>query len=285
LASTLFDRRVKLVIAAPISNDFLTVSAQVTTIDALRVAFKITKTLSKDPNSAEIKVYNLSQATRSALPGKGAKILLHAGYAQTIEQIFLGDARLIQHKREGSDWITTIECGDGERAAKFARISESFAGGVPAKAVVDKIVKATGLEVGNLGTVSAGMTGQYTQGYTAHGGALKELEKAIQSAGYELSVQDGELQALKEGETTTETVVVLDKDSGLVGSPEMGSSSKKGAKPFLSVKSLLQPILKPGRKVRVKSAQFAGDFKAVKVEHEGDTNGGNWYTMLELQAL
>ncbi len=281
----LFGRRVKLVIAAPLKSDFATLSAQVTTIEHLRVAFKITKTLAKDPNAAEIRVYNLAAATRASLPGKGAKILLHAGYDDTIAQIFLGDATFIQHKQEGPDWITTIECGDAARASAFARVSESFGAGVPIGDVVSKIGKATGLDVSGLAGVTAGLSGQYTQGYTAHGPAIKELEKVLTAAGYELSIQDGVVQALKPGGVTTETVVVLDSDSGLVGSPEMGSGDKKASKPVLSAKSLLQPILRPGRRVKLKSRSYTGDFRAIKVEHDGDTAGGNWYTSLELEAL
>jgi hypothetical protein len=85
-------------------------------------------------------------------------------------------------------------------------------------------------------------------------------------------------------------VIVLDSTSGLIGSPAMGSAptaseKKKGAKPLLTAKSLLQPPIRPGRRVRVKSAEYSGDFRAVKVTHDGDTAGGNWYTDLELEAL
>jgi hypothetical protein len=282
---TLFGRRVKLIIAAPLASDFNTISAQTTEIVDMRVVFKVTKTLSKDPNSAEIKVYNLSDATRAGLAGKGAKVLLQAGYDQTLAQVFLGDARFIESKREGVEWVTTFECGDGARSYQHARVSESFAGGVSVSDVVSKIGAATGLDVGNLSGVAPSLTGQYTQGYTAHGPAYKELEKVLKAAGYELSTQDGTLQVLAPGETTTEPVVILDSDSGLIGSPEMGSAEKKGGKAVLSAKSLLQPFFRPGRRVRVKSRQYSGDFKAVKVEHEGDTAGGNWYSNLELEAL
>jgi hypothetical protein len=281
----LFDRRCKLVLAYPLANDFKTLSARTVEINDLRISFRIKKTLSKDPNTAEIKVYNLSADRRASLPGKGAKVLLQAGYAGTLDQIFLGDARLIEHSQEGADWVTTIECGDGARAYRFAHVSESFSAGVPYADVISKIASVAGLDVGNLGTVAAQTTGQFPQGYTVHGPAIKELAKVLEAAGYDLSIQDGTLQALTPGSTTTETVVVLDSDSGLIGSPEMGSAEKKDAKPLLNAKSLLQPILRPGRKVRLSSRLYKGLFRVATVEHSGDTASGPWESSLELEAL
>lgn len=281
----LFSRKVALILAVPLAADLSTVSAQVTKIENLRVSFKVTKSLTKDPNSAEIKVYNLSAATRAKLPGKGAKVILQAGYDQTIEQVFIGDARIIESKQEGPDWVTSIECGDGARAAASSRVSTSFAGGTKVADVITKIGKTLKIDLGNLSDVARGVKGEFVQGYAAHGSSIKELDTALKAAGFELSIQDGALQVLAPGAVTTEQVIVLDSSSGLIGSPEMGSGDKKDKPPFLKAKSLLQPALKPGRKVHIKSIQYDGNFRVSKVEHTGDTAGQDWYSELELQAL
>jgi len=283
--TTLFNRSVKLVIASPLEESLSSVSGQTIEIVDLRVLFKITKDLSKDPNKAEIKVYNLSAKTRASLFGKSAKVLLHAGYEDAIEQIFVGDVRFIESKQEGVDWVTSFQCGDGERAVKFSRIGTSFGAGTPIGTVINTIASAAKIDVGNLASVADQIPGQYTQGYAGYGKAIKELDKILKSAGYELSIQDGALQALKPDETTTEEILELTPDSGLIGSPEMGSAGKKGSKPVLKAKALLQPVLKPGKRVSLKSRQYSGIFKVIKVEHDGDTAGGNWFSDLELQTL
>ncbi len=289
---TLFLRKVVVLIARPLASDFASLSAEVTEITELRVAFKVTKTLVKDPNSAEIKIYNLAESTRAKLPGTGSKVVLKAGYEDTVEQIFIGDARSIESKREGVEWVTTLKCGDGERAVQHARVNESFGVNTLASNVITTLGEATGLDTGNLSTLAKGgaFPGRYTQGYAASGKAFKELEKALSAAGYELSIQDGALQVLKPGETTTESVIELSEDSGLVGSPEVSGGEKKEgkkntapSKPVLQVKSLLHGGFRCGRRVAVTSRQYKGVYKCVKVEHTGDSAGGEFYSALEVE--
>lgn len=290
--ANLFRRRVKVALATALKEDFSSVSALVTEIEQLRVSFKVTKALTKDPNTCEIKIYNLSADTRSKLPGTGAKVLLRAGYQSTEEQIFIGDARVIESRREGADWVTVVRCGDGERAILHARVSSSFAPGTSVADVLRTLGKGPKLDTGNLEQVAAKLSPslQYTQGYAAHGNAYKELGKALKFAGYELSIQDGAILALQPDDTTTEEVIELSEESGLIGSPETASgAAKQGknkapAKPVLKVKSLLQGQLRCGRKLSLKSIQYNGLFKIVKVEHSGDTAGGDWYSSLELEA-
>jgi hypothetical protein len=281
----LFKRKVRLLIAAPLTEDFASISSQVIEVTDLRVQFKATKTLSKEPNTAEITVTNLSATTRAALPTKGARLILQAGYGENLEQICLGDARFTESRREGPDWLTKFQIGDGERGFLHGRVSESFAAGVPVGEVIKTVGKTLKLDTGNLESIAAGLPGQYVSGYVASGPASKELDRALKAHGYEWSIQDGQIQVLKPGEATTEEVIELSPDSGLIGSPEMGSPDKKSGKSVLKAKSLLQGGIRPGRRVKIVSAQYNGFFKPVKVEHSGDTAGGDWYTTIEAEAL
>lgn len=294
--SVLFRRQVEVLLAVPLSEDLTHISAQTTLIKDLRVSFKVVKSLVKDPNTCEIKVYNLAESTRKALPGTGAKIILWAGYQGSIEQLYIGDAKTIDSVQDGTEWVTTVRCGDGERAIQSARISTSFGPGTPFGAVLTEIGRAAKVDIGNLGKVVSRLpsSAQYVHGYTAHGLALSELDKVLKAAGFEWSIQDGALQVLAPGETTTEEVIVLSSETGLVGSPEMATGEKKAsgkksekppAKPVLKAKGLLQGGFRPGRRVQVNSRQYNGVFRCQKVEQEGDTASGPWYSALELEAV
>jgi hypothetical protein len=280
----LFDRKVKLIVAYALDEDYKSVSARAVEIEGLRVQFKISKSLHKDPNTAEITVTNLSERSRAEMMGKGAKVILQAGYSQTISQIFHGDARLIEHTREGVDWTTKIQTGDGERAFVHARINESFKSGTPLSGVINKVANKIGLGVGNLASASGLQSKQYVSGYAARGKASKELDNVLKAAGYEWSIQDGALQILRPG-ATTEEIIELNEDHGLIGSPEHGTPVTKGGPPVLKIKSLLQPHIKPGCRVKLKSQGYDGLFRVLKLEHEGDTAGGSWYTSFEGSAL
>lgn len=74
---------------------------------------------------------------------------------------------------------------------------------------------------------------------------------------------------------TNDIATLLDKESGLIGSPEKTDTGYKA-------KSLLRSGINPNTYVEIKSRKINGFFIAKKVEYEGDTRGTNWYTNLEL---
>lgn len=281
---TLYGRRVRVILGKP-PPDFKTLLPNAIEVENLRVAFKVSKSIGKEPNTAEVSITNLAGSTRSELQGKGHKLILEAGYEDTIARIFAGDVRTIDHTKAGADWTTKATCGDGERAYQWARISESFAGGTRIADVVKKCAEALGLEIGNAIAAVAGFPDQFVNGYTAHGNAARELDRVLRPLGLAWSIQDGRLQVLKEAEANAGTAIELSKDSGLIGSPEFGSPSEKDKPAVLKVKSLLQPGLKPGDRFSLKSRAHSGFFKANKVEHSGDTAGGDWYTAIEAVPL
>lgn len=281
----LFHRRVKVLLASTVTQDYLKLTGQVVEITDLRVQFKVSKGLGKEPNTCELTITNLSPSRRGELKKKGAKVVLQAGYDDSFGQLFMGDARTIDHRREGSDWSTVIKCGDGERSYKHARVKESFAGGSKIGAIVEKVAGSMGLGLGNLKTQTGLMKGEYVNGYAAFGPSARELDKVLKAQGYTWSVQDGQLQILRPGEASTEQVPDLTPETGLIGSPEMGSSEKKGGPPVVKARCLLQPLIRPGSRVKIKAASYDGTFKILKVTHTGDTAGGDWYTDMEATPL
>lgn len=250
-------------------------------LEGLRIAFRVHKDDGSEPNTAEISVTNLAKTTRANMQSKGAKILLQAGYLENQAIIFSGDARLISHARSGPDWITKIECGDGEQAYVNARLSESFRPGTPKKDVVLQAARATGLDLAQARTQINTIAGSFSKGYSAHGRARDEISRLLDSAGYTWSVQDGRLQILPVGGVTTEQAVVLSPSTGLVGSPEHGAPAKKGKPGVVKLRSLLQPRLKPGGRVSVDSETVKGLLRVLEVNHSGDTAGPDWYSDLE----
>lgn len=286
MSDLLFDRKCRLLVAYTTPTSFTTLVQETKIeIDKLRITFKIKKDLKSKPNNATVSVYNLSATTRKALPSKGAKIILEAGYPETIEQIFIGDVRTLQSKLDSVNWVTEFECGDGERAKTNARVNKSFAGNTKVSDVLKTLGKEAGVNQGNLPEIAASQSGMYQNGLVSRGKTFNELEKVLDQSGYTVSIQNDALQVLKQGEVTKELVVVLDSGSGLIGSPELSSPDKKSGKSFVKVRSLLQPQIKPGRKIQLVSAQFNGFFKVLQVEHVGDTNSGDWFSDLELEVL
>lgn len=256
-------------------------------VDGLRCVFRVSKSLTKDPNTLDLKIYNLSERTRAGMKSKGAPVIVSAGYAENAGVIFSGDTRTIDHGRDGADWVTHVQCGDGERAYQFARFTESFAPGTAVTDVIMAAAKKTGLNLGNLvATMNTGDRGlsHFKHGYAAHGRACAELDKLLASVGLTWSIQDGAIQVLKGGAPAQGFATLLSPETGMIGSPDHGTPDKKGKPSVLKVKTLLQPQIRCGGRVEVRSSGVKGQFRVEKVEHTGDTDGGDWYTSIEAKA-
>jgi hypothetical protein len=291
--SALLDRRCRLTIANPVATpaDFAHTLTDVIEIDGgttdqadvpgMRVVFKIDKTDKKEPNTSEIKVYNLSPTRRASLQKIGVKVLLEAGYKETgITRYASADVRTVDHVREGADWVTTLKLGDGERAWKFARVYESWAPGTRVADVLKRLASAMGIETGNVDAQANALGARLDQGYAVAGSAARGLDQFVRSLGKVWSVQDGQLQILDPYAAVDLPIPEITPQTGLVGSPEMGSPPTKGKPALLKFKSLLVPT-KPGAKVKLKSERYDGFVLVHKCSFEGDTHGGDWYTSIE----
>lgn len=280
-----FLRACELVIGqTPKDGDFVQTTPDALRVNGLRVVFKIELTEKKEPNTAKIDVYNLSDRSRATLKNKGVRVILQAGYVGSLSQIFSGDARTCEHKHLGPDFVTTAQCGDGERAFKFADVALSFKPGTAVKDVIGKVVKALQVDPGNALQQANKISAQYVSGFSVSGRASDVLADVLEPHGYGYSIQGGRIEILKPDESLKLTGPRLDKDSGLVGSPEWGTPDAKGKPSILKVRSLLEPRFRPGVRFELVSLDENGFFRCSKVTHDGDTDGSNWYTDIECKA-
>jgi hypothetical protein len=285
----LVNRRCRLTVSLPVVKDYVSGDTVHGHQDALeinggdaqgmRVQFSVKKSTEKEPNTADITVSNLAEATREALTamGKGSLVTLDAGYEETgIVRIFTGDARSVDHARNGSNWDTVFKCGDGERAYRFARWGTSYAANTSASVIVRDLVNQLGLGGSGSNINAVTMTKVFQHGYAVHGPAMRSLDRLLKSMGFSYSIQDGAIQILQDGATAAEDhIPVITSNSGLIGSPEMGTPDKKGAPALLKFTSLLVAT-KPGKMVRLESQRYKGFVTVKKVEMRGDTHSGDW---------
>ncbi len=262
----------------------------------LDVTFDVTKDLTGKPNTADLRVYNLSadhraelltRAAKKTKDGKplGVRVRIDAGYkALGISRIFEGDLRWLTHTREGVDWVTHLETGDGEYWISRAKIYKSWAPGTPVATVLKDVAQAIGAGDGNLlralqGSALLGAGSTFVGGTATSGPAMKELTRLTKSAGLEWSIQDGALQVLGAGKGLDRDAILLDEAHGMVGSP---SVDHKG---LVSVKALLIPDLFPGRKVKLNAASLKGFYRIEKVKFSGSTFGQDWYADLDCRQV
>jgi len=280
----LFKRAVNVTISRVRYEKFFGQTFNSLVINGLRVTFSIDKRLGSEPNRCELAIYNLSKETRSFVEDSPVHVRLDAGYDGEFHLMFQGDVLFARSYKDGTEWITEIQVEDGGRAWRRARISKSFKSGVKVYDALDDVCKAmnlitpTGLDVKEL------RSAEYSIGAVLDGRCRDELTRILLPFDLDWSIQDGELQILKRESVRPDGIVVWSEDTGLIGSPEVGTPSRKGGKPVYSARALLYPGLKPGQRINIQSRGVNGFFRIESLTHQGDTEGGDMITEVECKA-
>jgi hypothetical protein len=250
----------------------------------LRVTFEVQKTLNRHPNPGQITIYNLAKATRDSVR-RSDVVRLVAGYEGIADVVYIGEVSEATSQRDGADWVTSLSCRDGD-SAWLSNVRASYRSGANVATVVKSIAESMGLQV-SPGSLSA-LSGLQTRGSLVQvGAAHRALQTLLEPAGYTWSVQDGTLQILPANGATTEAVVLLNPQTGLIGSPERQNDKGRATSKRVKVRatSLLQGAIRPGRIVRLQSEQISGDYRCNELMHKGDSHGAEWYTEMILQGV
>lgn len=246
-------------------------------LDGLDIAFDVERNDGDKPNKASISVFNLSAASRSFVEAKGKTASLSAGLGGQVGLIFNGDITRTVNERQGPDIVTTLECGDGEKAYRMARVDISLEPGVTDAQVLRLALAELSAQGLGLGHVEGFSPQPYKGGYCFSGPARKLLDEICNKRGLVWSIQGGVVEVWKKGEEReNEQGFLLSAESGLVGFP----SKKNG---LLTAKALLNPHISPNRRIRLKSLQTSlnGEYTVKKAHYLGDTKEGEFTVEIE----
>ena len=251
----------------------------------LRISFDIRKTLTGEPNTAEITIYNLGWVTVGdlALDFRNLRVRLLAGY-ETPSLLFEGN---ITHdgftiEETGSDRILRVSAQTGIRAYQSARVRASFEAGTTYRQLFKDIVRQMGFPTSVIPDTS-GMGKKLQTGMCFSGEGALYLDRLSASLGLDWSIQDGsEVQFVPKGQTLPERGPRYSPELGnLVGSPR---PTDIGA----DVTVLLDPI-RPGQRYqvdKVSDSRLNGQFRADAVQFVGDSGFDNsFYTIIEGRRL
>lgn len=257
-------------------------------LSQLRIVFHVVKEDAQTPNSARIKVYGVAPETAARIKKEFVDVILQAGYEENYGVIFRGNIKDVRTGREnGVDTFLEISGGDGDAEYAFGIVNKTIAAG----ASQNEIVEATGIApngyVPNLGGT------KLPRGKVMYGMKRDVLRESAKSTGTTWSIQDGKLQFMPLTQVLPGQAVVLNSQTGLIGTPEQTTKGIKG-------KALLNPLLKIGGRVLINERDVAaiklksevkaeeadkepakiaadGQYRLIKVDFKGDTRGQDWY--------
>lgn len=250
--TVLFDRCVKLVVLTCVESY---------TIEKLDIDFSIdTSRESKALNSAEIVVWNLSEATRKNIDENFLSLEFYAGYGGVPKLIFTG--RIIECKSEriGVDWKTTFQALDGGTNHFDKYYNKSWSTGTPIQTILADVVASMGLPFDMLPTLIPLSQMLYT-GVTYSGKSKDVLDEICKTHGLIWSIQRGVIEVTNKDfppMSALASFVLLSADTGLIGYPTVAKEDNtenkkdKEAKPVakISFTSLLNSEVRPGRVVK-----------------------------------
>ncbi len=231
------------------------------------VEFDITRNTLTSANVCQIRIYNLSPVNRNQLRfnisnyGQFRAVQLKAGYGENIPLIFSGNISQAWSVREGTNFISQIECYDGGFAFVNGRVNTSFPAGTSRKESIKQLARS-GLPNVTLNAVG-NFDGSLTRGNTYSGPTMDVLGNLTGGGAF---IDSGKFNALGTNEFIDDgPTLVINTDTGLLGTPTLEQT-------IVRFRMVFEPSLNVGRRVQIDSAtgsNFNGFYKVIGVKHQG----------------
>lgn len=231
----------------------------------LRITFEITKSIALTPNTALIRIFNLSQDNESKIREEFDGVVVNAGYHGSSLLIFRGSIRHTSPYREGNDRIMEIDAADGDDDLKNTIVNSTLAAGTTLSQAVDHLVAL--LKKTTRGHMVL-KDGKRLRGKVMSGMASKYVNEIAMQVDAACSVQDGQIVFIPELSTLPTEAIVLRSDTGMLGAPEV---SDKGVK----VRCLLNPRIKIGGKIQIDNNDLKLKIKKEREKKPGGSNGAH----------
>jgi hypothetical protein len=256
----------------------------------IKIEFSISKSVSSTANTAEIKLYNLAESTRNGMGKEFDAVTLEAGYLPPGEGgnvgiIFKGAVRDVEHKREGPNIITTISCGDGDKALRRATISKSYPAGTKVTDVIEDIsaeFEAKGLSRGEFKYPDDLKGKTFKRPYAACGSCVREMDVIGRGNNFYWSSQNETIEIIP-GDGFVGSVALISPETGMIGTPAITDNGVK-------VAAMLNPEIRPNRRVQIKSQTLEmnatdGMYRVSDVTYSGDNMTGEFKVDITGEAI
>lgn len=249
--------------------------------DEMKVAFSVSRGIESTQNTAEISVWNLTKGHRNAVGKELDEVQLEAGYAPpsgggNVGIIFKGQTRDVVHRRDGADIITTISCGDGDKAIRRATLSKSYPRGTKAEDVIEDLYK----ELEKDGVVR----GQwkfpdemppFKRPYAVCGSCARELDRLGRGRGFYWSIQSGAMEIIPgDGDLGGNFLIAPPPRGAMVDYPAITDNG-------VQVSHLLDPGIRPNMRVKIESDVLemngeGGEYRVSQATYGGDNRDGDF---------
>lgn len=271
----------------------LQIASQRYSLDNLTFEFEVKFEDSPKLCTADVKVYNLSEATRNGIE-KGTQIIINAGYQQDIGVIFVGQTATVNHERSGTDWITTIKAVSSLKEWMTTLVNKTYQRGCKAKDVVADLLNIFGVEVGEFDLKE---NKQYASGLVCRGKIKDLLQRIVVSDCKSRFLIKNNQVIINDPSKGIENGFLLTYSTGLLRTvadkneqkiptsldTKKSQEQKDAESPSKKCECLLNYHFGVADKVVVQSMRINGTYRIVSGVHKG-SRAGDWKSILELKA-
>lgn len=248
----------------------------------LTVYFDIPFDDTEDVNTANIKIYNLSDKTIRGIKNNSS-ISLFAGYETDIGLIFNGKVKSSETYWSGSDKITEINGIDDVGNYLNKKVVKTFAPGTSASTVLSYLIGEAKLGIGELNPVDNFV---YRNGKTLKGTIPTLLKSIVKDTKSKMHINRKRIY-IRDPKKGDATGFVIDKESGLIDSPEKieiedvgKDDGNKKTEIGWQVNTLLNHKVTVDTIFQLKTKSVNGQFRVRKGRHRCD--GSAYYTESEV---
>lgn len=240
----------------------------------LQITFSVTKSIVGGLNKANINIFNLKESNRLQIvkdkeERKRIPVQLKVGYMGNLQTIFKGTVERGTNARQGTDFISSLECLDGGNDFKYSFTSKTIAS---KQRVIDELIKdmpnttkgkITDFAQLERPKVLVGNTYQLIEGF------LGENDNAF--------IDNETINIIKDNELTGGFIPLVNAKTGLINTPERDNGKVK-------FDTLMNPTIKIGQQCQLESVtapHLNGTYKVETIVYSGTYDGAEWKQQVE----
>lgn len=265
-------------------------------LSLLRIKFAVKRSGTATPNMADIRVYNLDVEDAAEIKKEYTTVVLQAGYNSNFGVIFSGNIKqCILGRESATDTFLDIIAGDGDQAYNFAIVNTTLKkGSTPDDQLAAATKPMADMDV-TVGHVDPLNQKSLPRGKVMYGSARDHIDAITGSSQAGWSIQDGQIQVIKQTTYLPGERVILTSKTGLIGTPEQtnqGVNMKCLLNPRIKINTLVQidnasvqqmkiDLAVPGNAANIPAPLTEdGTYAVLTAEHMGDTRGQDWSTSI-----
>ena len=267
-------------------------------LNQLRIKFTLRQGDLSTPNTASIRVYNVSPDTAHKIEAEYTRVRLQCGYEDTqLGTRFDGDLVQVRRGRENAtDTYLDLLCTDGIFAHQLSTVSQSLAAGSTDQDQYAAIIASFGRQgVGAPSTAPDLRDTTLPRGKVMYGMTRTYLDTLATNNQSRASIQQGVTTIIPDNGYLDGDVVTVNAQTGMIGIPEQTQGG-------IRVRVLINPFIKIGGRIqitdpinmaalgtslndvpnnaRIPRLSDSGIYRVVIMDDTGDTRGTEWYSDL-----